>query len=131
MLQNAPEGDWTIETKVDGSLMNEQYQQAGLIVYADDDNYLKFDYITDNVAGQPVIRRIEFRSEIGGAVQNPQPQATDLTSAVWHLRLAKAGNVYTASYSVDGVAWTSLEPLTNAAVHRTKVGLFSLGAGAT
>ncbi len=133
MLQNAPaetgQGDWTLQTKVDGSLMNEQYQQAGLIVYADDDNYLKLDYITDNVAGQPVIRRIEFRSEIGGAVQNPQPQATDLTSAVWHLRLAKAGNVYTASYSADGTSWTSFEPLTNAAVATgTKVGLFSLGA---
>ena len=90
-----PAGDWTIETKVDGSQLNEQYQQAGLIVYGDDDNYLKLDYIVDNAAGQPVIRRIEFRSEIGGVVQNPQPQVANLTRAVWHLRLAKAGNVYT------------------------------------
>ncbi|HEX6683928.1 MAG TPA: ThuA domain-containing protein, partial [Candidatus Limnocylindrales bacterium] len=129
MLQNAPAGDWTIQTKVDGSLLNEQYQQAGLIVYRDDDNYLKFNYIVDNQAGQPLSRRIEFRSEIGGAVQNPQPQATNLADAVWHLRLAKVGNVYTASYSLDGTTWTTLEPLTNAAVaEATKVGLFSLGA---
>jgi hypothetical protein len=46
--------------------MDEQYQQAGLLVYAADDNYLKFDYIVDNQAGQPVARRIEFRS--GGGV---------------------------------------------------------------
>jgi regulation of enolase protein 1 (concanavalin A-like superfamily) len=129
IMQNAPSGDWTVQTKLDGSQMNEQYQQAGLIAYLDDDNYLKFDYIVDNTAGQPVVRRIEFRSEIGGAVQNPQPQATQLTNAIWHLRLVKMGNVYTASYSADGVTWTTFETLTNAAVATSlKVGLFSLGA---
>ncbi len=80
ILQTAPTGDWTLETKVDGSLLDEQYQQAGLIVHADDDNYVKFDFIADNQAGQPVTRRIEFRSEIGGVVQNPQPQVDDLTA---------------------------------------------------
>jgi cytochrome c len=132
ILQNAPDGDWTLETKVDGSAMNEQYQQAGLIVYGDDDNYLKLDYITDNVAGQPLLRRIEFRSEVAGVAQNPQPEAGNLTSAVWHLRLAKEGDVYTASYSSDGVTWASLAPLTSTAVSGTpKIGLFSLGANQT
>ncbi|WP_433529929.1 ThuA domain-containing protein [Micromonospora sp. CA-263727] len=132
ILQTAPSGDWTLETKVDGSLLDEQYQQAGLIVYADDDNYLKFDYIVDNQAGQPVTRRVEFRSEIGGAVQDPQPQAADLTASVWHLRLARSGNVYTASYSADGATWTALPALTNTAVGATpKVGLFTLGANQT
>ena len=83
----------------------------------------------DNVAGQPVARRIEFRSEIGAVVQNPQPQVTELPQGVWYLRMAQAGDVYTASYSADGVTWTSFEPLTNAAVGPApKVGLFSLGA---
>ncbi len=132
ILQNAPDGDWTIQTKVDGSQMNEQYQQAGLLVYLDDDNYLKLDYITKNAAGQAVSRFIEFRSEIGGAVQNPQPEVANLTEAVWHLRIAKAGNLYTASYSLDGTAWTAFEPLTNAAVSGApKVGLFSLGGPQT
>ena len=43
-------------------------------MYGDDDNYVKLDFVADNAAGQPVTRRIEFRSEIGGAVQNPQPR---------------------------------------------------------
>ncbi|MBO4204719.1 ThuA domain-containing protein [Micromonospora echinofusca] len=132
ILQTAPAGDWTLETKVDGSLLNEQYQQAGLLVYADDDNYLKFDFIADNQVGQPVARRIEYRSEVAGAVQNPQPQVQDLTSAVWHLRLARKGNVYTASYSADGTNWTTFESLTNTVVGATpKVGLFTLGASQT
>ncbi|MEH1167932.1 ThuA domain-containing protein [Micromonospora sp. CPCC 205539] len=132
ILQTAPAGDWTLETKVDGSLLNEQYQQAGLIVQADDDNYLKFDYIADNQVGQPVTRRIEFRSEIGGAVQNPQPEAGNLTASVWHLRLARSGDTFTASYSADGTTWTALTTLTNSAVGATpKVGLFTLGANQT
>ncbi|MEW1587773.1 ThuA domain-containing protein [Micromonospora vinacea] len=132
ILQTAPSGDWTLETKVDGSLLNEQYQQAGLLVQADDDNYLKFDFIADNQAGSAVTRRIEFRSEIAGVVQNPQPEAGNLTAAVWHLRLARTGDTFTASYSADGTTWTALTALTNSAVGATpKVGLFTLGANQT
>ncbi|MFY1634308.1 ThuA domain-containing protein [Solwaraspora sp. WMMB335] len=133
ILQTAPDGDWTLQTKVDGSLLDEQYQQAGLLVYADDDNYLKFDFIADNTVGQPVSRRIEYRSEIDAAVQNPQPQVTELTSAVWQLRLTRVGDTYTAAYSADGTDdWTEFEPLTNAAVGANpKVGLFTLGANQT
>ncbi|MEU8614092.1 DUF1349 domain-containing protein, partial [Actinoplanes sp. NPDC048791] len=132
VLQTAPAGDWTLQTKVDASLLDEQYQQAGLLVYGDDDNYVKLDFVADNAAGQPVSRRIEFRSEIGAVVQDPQPQAGSLTSAVWHLRLARVGNTYTAAYSADGTEWTTFAPLTNAAVGATpKVGLYSLGAAQT
>ncbi|GIF52353.1 glucose/arabinose dehydrogenase [Asanoa ferruginea] len=133
ILQGAPAGDWTLETKVDGSQLSEQYQQGGLIVYGDDDNYIKFDFIADNTVGQPVARRIEFRSEIAAVVQNPQPQVTNLTNAVWYLRLAKVGDTYTASYSADGTTWTTFpETLTNAAVAGApKIGVFSLGAAQT
>ncbi|GAB2627920.1 hypothetical protein Aab01nite_81650 [Paractinoplanes abujensis] len=132
VLQNAPSGDWTLETKVDGSQLDEQYQQAGLIVYGDDDNYVKLDYVLDNTAGQAPSRRIEFRSEIGAAVQDPQPQAGSLTSGVWYLRLARTGNTYTGSYSADGTDWTAFPALTNAAAGATpKVGLFTLGANQT
>ncbi|MFC8848918.1 MULTISPECIES: ThuA domain-containing protein [unclassified Micromonospora] len=131
ILQTAPSGDWTLETKVDGSLLAEQYQQAGLIVHADDDNYVKFDFIVDNQAGQAVSRRIEFRSEVGGAVQDPQPQVSDLASGVWHLRVARTGNDFTGSYSADGQEWTTLGTVSNTAVGATpKVGLFTLGANA-
>ncbi|SCE95355.1 Glucose/arabinose dehydrogenase, beta-propeller fold [Micromonospora matsumotoense] len=131
ILQTAPSGDWTLETKVDGSALAEQYQQAGLIVHADDDNYVKLDFIVDNQAGQTPSRRIEFRGELAGVTQNPQPQVSNLTSGVWHLRLARAGDTFTASYSADGQEWTTFETVTNAAVGATpKIGLFTLGANA-
>ncbi|WP_431729896.1 ThuA domain-containing protein [Verrucosispora sp. TAA-831] len=132
ILQNAPDGDWTLETKVDGRLLDEQYQQGGLIVYGDDDNYVKFDFVVDNQAGSPVSRRIELRSEIDGVIQDPQPGAEGLTESVWHLRLARTGDTFTASYSADGNTWTTLTELTNAAVGPTpKVGLFALGGNQT
>jgi PKD repeat protein/glucose/arabinose dehydrogenase/type 1 glutamine amidotransferase len=131
-LQTPPSGDWTVETKVDASAFNEQYQQAGLIAYLDDANYVKLNYVADNAAGSAVTRRIELRSEVGDAVQNPQPGASNLTQGVWWLRLAKQGNTYRGFYSADGTAWTELgEAVTNAALNSGKVGLFTLGANQT
>lgn len=41
LLQAEPDGDWMIETKVAFSALNATNQQAGLIVYGDDNNYIK------------------------------------------------------------------------------------------
>ncbi|MFU8875673.1 ThuA domain-containing protein [Micromonospora sp. SL4-19] len=129
ILQTAPDGDWTIETKVDGSALNERFQQAGLIVYQDDDNYVKFDYITDNQPGEAVARRIELRSEVGGVVQQPQPAANNLSAGVWWLRITRAGNTFRGYYSSNGTTWTELGTgVPNGALASAKVGLFAFGA---
>lgn len=129
-LQTPPSGDWTVETKLDASAFNEQYQQGGLIMYADDGNYVKLDFVVDNAAGAAVQRRIELRSETGDVVQDPQPQVTALTQGVWWLRLTKQGTTYHGLYSADGTTWTDLgQAVTNAAVG--KVGLFAFGASQT
>ena len=89
-------GSGVMETKVDGSALDERYQQGGLMAYAGDDDYVKLDYLTTNTAGSALQRSIELRSEIGGAVQNPQPNASPApTQGVWHLRLTKSGDDYT------------------------------------
>ncbi|MEO3814203.1 ThuA domain-containing protein [Sphaerisporangium sp. B11E5] len=135
IMQKAPDGDWTLETKVDGSALNEAYQQAGLIVYAGDDDYVKLDYITDNTAGSAVTRRIELRSEVGGAVQDPQPQVGNLTAGVWWLRLVKEGDSFRGYYSADGTTWTEVAADTavknSAVVTGAKVGLFAFGGNQT
>ncbi|WP_440071155.1 ThuA domain-containing protein [Streptosporangium sp. OZ121] len=128
ILQTAPSGDWTLETKIDGSALNEQYQQGGLIVYAGDDDYVKLDYVMDNAAGSAVSRRIELRSEVAGTVLNPQPQIGSLTQGVWHLRLKKEGTGFKGSYSSDGTTWTEFsEAVTNTAVGDGKVGVYAIG----
>jgi len=130
VLQDQPAGDWTVETKVDGSTFDQQYQQGGLILYGDDDNYVKLDFVTRNQPGAAVVRELELRSEAGAAVLNPQPGVGGLSQGVWWLRLTKAGTTFTGSYSADGVTWTELtEKVTNPGLADAKVGLFALGAG--
>ena len=85
--------DYVLETKVYGTITG-GYSQGGLIVYTDDDNYVKLDAISD--VNQTRINRIELRSEQAGAIQNPQPQVTGVptgTTNFW-LRLTKTGTTY-------------------------------------
>ncbi|WP_208297325.1 ThuA domain-containing protein [Actinophytocola oryzae] len=127
-LQTPPAGDWTVETKVDGSAFNQAYHQGGLIAYTDDANYVKLDFVADSAT----TKRIELRSEVGDAVQNPQPTANNLTQGVWYLRLTKSGTTYHGFYSADGVTWTEVgEAVTNSAVGNAKVGLFAFGVNQT
>ena len=98
ILQQAPAGDWVIETKVSGD-MSGGYEHGGLMVRQDDDNYIKFDVISDD--GQTIKNRIELRSEVAGAIQEPQPQVTKPAPGygdVW-LRLTKTGTTYSGEYS--------------------------------
>ena len=37
------DGDWTVETLVDADTITRQYEQGGLMVYVDDDNYADFE----------------------------------------------------------------------------------------
>ncbi len=64
--------DYVLETKLSGTI-DGGYAQGGILVYTDDGQYVKFDAISDE--GNTRINRIELRSEVGNAVQNPQPQA--------------------------------------------------------
>ena len=71
--------------------VHRRLRPGGLLAYGDDDNYVKLDVISDT--GQGRINRVELRSEVGGAIQHPQPQV-DLPANVtsYRLRLTKAGD---------------------------------------
>jgi cytochrome c len=119
--------DWTIETKVDAHELSEGYEQAGLMVRVDDDNYIKYDIISDD--GHTELNRLELRSEIQGAIQTPQPAdppvpagATTVT-----LRLKKTGTSYAGEYSFDGTTFNAVNiPVTNPMADPA-FGLFTLG----
>ncbi|WP_233275885.1 ThuA domain-containing protein [Isoptericola variabilis] len=129
VLQPQPGNSWTVQTRVDGSDFDRQYQQGGLILYGDDDHYVKLDLVTDNAAGQPVARRIELRSEVGATIQDPQPQVS-VTSGVAWLRLTRSGDTFTGEYSADGETWAELGQVSNSTLADAQVGLFGLGGGA-
>jgi cytochrome c len=125
VLQSGPDGDYTMETRLAANFTT-GYSQGGLMVYGDDDNYVKLDVIADD--GQTRINRVELRSEVAGAITNPQPQV-NLPANVsnYRLRLVKTGNSYTGEFAVDGGEWTSVGAAVTNATAGMDVGVFALG----
>jgi cytochrome c len=127
VLQDTPDGDWVAETKVTVPL-EICCQQAGLIAYLDDGNYVKWDAIADPGMNQA---RLELRSEIDDVVQQPEENVWidyPEDDTYW-LRLATEGDTYSAAYSLDGENWTDF-PATveNAAIaDGAAIGPFVLG----
>lgn len=130
ILQGLPDGDWTVETALTPTMVH-RWQLAGLIVYGDDDNYVKFDVVARNQPGTATALGAELVAEQGGAFGSGGNRQIDLTGQPdggwYHLRLSRSGTTYSAQISADGQEWTSLgEPVTNDAV-LDSIGLMAIG----
>ena len=115
LLATAPNGNFRIETRV--TFTPTQFiQTAGLIIYQDDDNYIKLNrqFVDNNV--------VELIREIAGS---PSFTAVVESANTVYLRMQRDGNVYTGYYSVDGNQWTRVGQYT-ATLNDAKMGL---GAG--
>ena len=75
VLRTAPSGPWTITTKLNFKGLV-QYQQAGILVYGDDDNYTKFDRVATNAATAAAVEKFEFINEVAGTPRNGSADAT-------------------------------------------------------
>ena len=106
ILQSADHtgSDYVLETKLSAWTLNNDYQQAGILIYGDDNNWVKFNAISDQ--NNTRINRIENRSKVAGTVINPQPNL-DVpagVTAIW-LKMTKSGSNYQAEASFDGNTW--------------------------
>jgi PKD repeat protein len=127
ILQTPPEGDWTVETKLTAPLQD-NWQLAGLLLYGDDDHYVKYDVVADNAPGAPPVRRVELRYEDGGSLTgpggtDPAPPAGD----TWWLRLTKTGDTYTGAISADGETWVQTPGSVTVALDDPAIGLMAIG----
>jgi beta-glucosidase len=124
-------GDWAIETRMTLNLPpHADTQQAGIIAYQDDGDYLKLDWeyrsgaprltetSTDSLSGAPV-----------GQILASLPTAGRIGTSVW-LRMVKRGPRYTTYYSADGVHFAQLYSV-GASLSDVKVGLFALSGAST
>ncbi|WP_299275596.1 ThuA domain-containing protein, partial [uncultured Georgenia sp.] len=130
ILQTAPEGDWTVETRFAAPLVH-RWQYAGLLAYGSDDEYVKLDVVARNQPGQPLSLGAELVSEVGGSFGAGGNRAVDLPGrpedGYWHLRLSRTGDAYEGWVSADGESWTSLgAPVTHAG-DLDAVGLVAIG----
>ncbi|MBB5803504.1 PKD repeat protein/glucose/arabinose dehydrogenase [Saccharothrix ecbatanensis] len=130
VLQPAPGGDWTVETRMRAPLV-ERYQLGGFMVYGDDDDYVKFDVVAFNAPGGTVDLRAELVSEAGGKFGEGGQRLVTLGSGAksgwWNLKLTKSGNDYSGWISGDGTEWTSLGTAVTNEVPNPKFGLMAIG----
>ena len=88
---------------------NKGYQQAGLIIYGDDNNYLKLVYSgrSTAAAGDKAANIIQFAKEVNATASesNSTNLGATFPDTVWLRMSSTDGNVVTPSYSTDGATW--------------------------
>lgn len=89
------DGDWVAETKLTISEpLNGNYQQGGLVLYEDTDNYVKLVYGYGDGA-----TKVQMVYELDGVIVK-DVSSTLTTDTIW-LRIRKQGDVYTFYYVTD------------------------------
>lgn len=129
LLQSA-NNDWVIETKLVASRVPAQPENAGILAYADDDNFVKLMFravikTTRQNGVQP--GTVDFLIEENGIAKSAG--SFNLREEVngdnpLYLKLEKKGYLYTAYYSLDGEEYQTLGT-SDALLKDIKVGLIA------
>jgi arabinan endo-1,5-alpha-L-arabinosidase len=140
LLENAPPGDFMVEAKFEFNLPPAgccfNYRQAGLLVYQDDDQFLKAAHVSiwetrqtewAKEVNQPIARPARY----GNTVLGPPGQPGVITTTTW-LRIVKRTDstsgeqLYTAYSSFNGLNWVRGGTWTHN-LPTPKIGLFAMG----
>lgn len=131
LLRDPPEGDWIVETKLEldlGEAEVRNFQQAGLIVYVDDDSFLRLGHVAIWRT-----RQAEFGKEVlqegflswGGHTSGPVAETMWLR--IHHTTNAAGEHLYRSAISVDGESWRWGATWTLPAGSDALVGLYTGG----
>jgi regulation of enolase protein 1 (concanavalin A-like superfamily) len=133
LLREPPAGDWIVETRLTlelGETEVRNFQQAGLIVHADDDNFLRLGHVAIWNT-----RQVEFGKEVlqdgflswGGHTSGPPADTTWLR--IHHTTNRAGEHLYRSAISTDGETWRWGATWTMPAGSDARVGLYT-GGGA-
>ena len=130
VVQAAPDGSWTATAKISASALSENYHQAGLRVWAGDDNWASIHMI---YAGGG--RDFEFITEVNGT---PRNEGADKLGGIpadspldYYVRIISDGENLTAAYSYNGNTFTTVgRPVSLATFTDAKIGPAALSAEA-
>jgi regulation of enolase protein 1 (concanavalin A-like superfamily) len=95
--------DWAATTCVRDFLPDTIYQQAGLIVYDGDDDYLKWGYEYDG--RRPAGQQFVLVAETDGVPAHDLPKETESGLKKYWVQLTKRGDRYEYAWSKDGDTW--------------------------
>ena len=120
-------GDWDVVSKVYyPAAPSADYQQQALLVWQDENNYIKLDLEYGSWAG---VLLVQFGSEVNGTfsgtsqarLSNISPGTPDFTI---YYRIKKTGNSYEGYYSFDGIEYTRLGKI-DLELQNPQIGLFA------
>src|SRR3990170_8990718 len=103
IFRDLPSNWQSLRLKIAAFAPTRNYQQAGLVVYQDDDNYVQVSRIYENG------NRVTFIREVGRSARNIKyVTVTATTNLYFRLDRDPGTNNITAYYSLDGVNWINL-----------------------
>ncbi|WP_168735773.1 heparinase II/III family protein [Cohnella fermenti] len=123
--------DYQVETKLEFSPTT-NYQAAGLILYADEDNYIKFDRAYDSSRGGAIVRVVrEFQTASDTFFRAVDAIPDPLVGSDIMFRLTKRGVTLKAEYSGDGTNWTTFGSTYQIPSDTMKIGMHAMNTAAS
>ncbi|MDR1134714.1 MAG: glycoside hydrolase family 3 C-terminal domain-containing protein [Clostridiales Family XIII bacterium] len=102
-LQSAG-GDWVVRTHINfDSTPNASNQQAGLIIYGDSNNFLRYVYERPTTGNTNTFRAYNAANNV--STQLFTANSANQTNV--YLQITKTGKLYTFAYSTNGTTWTT------------------------
>ncbi len=114
LLQPKPPGDFSIRTIADLTSLNSNYQQTGLIIYQDDDNYIQLVRIYNDGPS------LQFLAEVDGIIIE---RTRTINNHMLPIRIEFSGDSYRGFYSTNGLDWLQLGQAVSVNWPEAKVGL--------
>lgn len=116
-------GDWVAQTQVKlSSTPTASNQQAGLIIYDNAQNYIRFVYERPSSGGNA----IRVYSVVNGVQTQSNSVNSDAQSSVY-FQIIKQGDTYTFVYSLNGTTWTTFGTNIIANYAFPQIGLYANG----
>ncbi|QOX61927.1 DUF1349 domain-containing protein [Anoxybacterium hadale] len=116
-------GDWVAQTQVKLSATpTANNQQAGLIIYDNAQNYIRFVYERPSSGGNA----IRVYNVVNG-VQTQSNSATSDSQTSVYFQIIKQGDTYTFVYSLNGTTWTTFGTNIIANYAFPQIGLYANG----
>jgi uncharacterized repeat protein (TIGR02543 family) len=121
IMQPANDTDFEIEVKFE-SEVTELYQEQGVMVEEDNQNFLRFEFYSDGTNTKI------FAASLASGSATIHTDTPISGGAPLYMRVRRGGDQWTQSYSSDGVYWTTPVPFTHA-LTVTAVGAYAGNAG--
>src|SRR5690606_18570155 len=102
VVQPLPDGAWTATAKMSWN-PTQNFQNAGLVVWTDDNNYVKAGQVWSGSRNFELITELGGSATFNGTVAAPAGFPTD-----YWIRYVHDGTTLTAQFSADGSSWTTI-----------------------